>query len=159
MRAKVEEAVKRTFNPEFLNRIDDLIVFHQLGKEHMVKIVDIQMKRILEQMKQSGITIELSPEVKEFIADKGFDPQYGARPLNRALQRYVEDAVAEEVLKGTLKTGTHILGVLDAETKEPKFIEAPKEETHEAVEAAKNIIDGKGSSANEQPEESVDTHK
>src|ERR1035437_6641670 len=100
MKGKVEEAIKRTFNPEFMNRIDDIVIFNQLDKSHMLQIVDIQMKRITLQMAQSGYTIALTQEAKEFVADHGFDPAYGARPLNRALQKYVEDAVAEEVQIG-----------------------------------------------------------
>lgn len=108
MKDTVDEAVKRVFNPEFLNRIDDTIVFHQLNKEDITKIIDIQVKELFKRMSTMNISIELTKGAKEFLAEKGYDQLYGARPLRRALQKYVEDPVAEEILKGTFAEGSVI---------------------------------------------------
>ncbi|NUN69372.1 MAG: ATP-dependent Clp protease ATP-binding subunit [Bacteroidetes bacterium] len=108
MKDTVDEAVKRVFNPEFLNRIDDTIVFHQLNKEDITKIIDIQVKELFKRMSTMNISIELTKSAKEFLAEKGYDQLYGARPLRRALQKYVEDPVAEEILKGTFTEGSII---------------------------------------------------
>jgi ATP-dependent Clp protease ATP-binding subunit ClpC len=108
MKDTIDEAVKRVFNPEFLNRIDDTIVFHQLTKEDIMKIIDIQVKDLFRRMNSMNISIELSKQAKEFLAEKGYDQLYGARPLRRALQKYVEDPVAEEILKGTFSEGSVI---------------------------------------------------
>ncbi len=108
MKDTVDEAVKRVFNPEFLNRIDDTIVFHQLNKEDITKIIDIQVKELFKRMSTMNISIELTKGAKEFLAEKGYDQLYGARPLRRALQKYVEDPVAEEILKGTFTEGSVI---------------------------------------------------
>ena len=117
------EEVRRLFKPEFLNRIDEIIVFHVLNKSHMEKIVDIMIKnvnaRTLEQMK---ISIELTEEAKQYIIDKGYDSKYGARPLRRAIQTEIEDPMAEKILEGTIKQGNRVLvtckdGKLDFERK------------------------------------------
>jgi len=108
MKDTVDEAVKRVFNPEFLNRIDDTIVFHQLDKDSITKIIDIQVKELFKRMSTMNISIELTKQAKEFLAEKGYDQLYGARPLRRALQKYVEDPVAEEILKGTFSEGSFI---------------------------------------------------
>jgi len=102
MKQTVEESMKRLFNPEFLNRIDDYIVFRPLSKEHIFEIIDIQMDRLLNRLKQKGTIVELTTTAKDFIAEKGFDEKYGARPLRRALQKYVEDILAEKVLRGDI---------------------------------------------------------
>ncbi|MBP6673284.1 MAG: ATP-dependent Clp protease ATP-binding subunit, partial [Bacteroidetes bacterium] len=91
-----------------LNRIDDTIVFHQLNKEDITKIIDIQVKELFKRMSTMNISIELTKAAKEFLAEKGYDQLYGARPLRRALQKYVEDPVAEEILKGTFTEGSVI---------------------------------------------------
>ena len=108
MKNTIDEAVKRVFNPEFLNRIDDTIVFHQLSKDDIMVIIDIQVKDLFKRMSTMNITIELSKNAKAFLAEKGFDQLYGARPLRRALQKYVEDPIAEEILKGTFPEGSVI---------------------------------------------------
>jgi len=108
MKNTIEEALKRVFNPEFLNRIDDTIVFHALEKKHILQIIDIQMRDLMKRIKGMGITVELTKQARDFLADKGFDPSYGARPLRRALQRYVEDPIAEELLKGKFPDGTKL---------------------------------------------------
>jgi ATP-dependent Clp protease ATP-binding subunit ClpC len=108
MKSTLEDALKRVFNPEFLNRIDDTIIFHALTKEHIIQIVSIQMRDLLKRIASMGITIELTKAAKEFLAEKGYDPQFGARPLRRALQKYLEDPIAEELLKGKYPEGTTI---------------------------------------------------
>ncbi|KAB2964065.1 ATP-dependent Clp protease ATP-binding subunit [Zoogloea sp.] len=142
MKDTIDEAVKRVFNPEFLNRIDDTIVFHQLTKEDITKIIDIQVKELFKRMSTMNITIELSKQAKEFLAEKGYDQLYGARPLRRALQKYVEDPVAEEILKGTFGEGSLIKVKLNKKKDELMFTsgshpddggEAPEEMKQEDV--------------------------
>ncbi len=106
MKDQVDESMKRLFNPEFLNRIDDTIVFRHLEKEDIVKIIQISLRTLLKRIAQMGVDVTLSDKALDFLADKGFDRQYGARPLRRAMQKYVEDPIAEEILKGTVKEGT-----------------------------------------------------
>jgi ATP-dependent Clp protease ATP-binding subunit ClpC len=106
MREQIDESMKRLFNPEFLNRIDDTIVFRQLTKEDIVKIIQISLKKLLVRVEQMGVNVQLTEKALEFLAEKGYDKQYGARPLRRAMQKYVEDPIAEEILKGTVKAGT-----------------------------------------------------
>jgi ATP-dependent Clp protease ATP-binding subunit ClpC len=121
IRSTIEEALKRVFNPEFLNRLDDTIIFRSLDKEHIMQIVDIQMRDLLKRISSMGITIELSKHAKEFLADKGYDPAFGARPLRRALQKYLEDPVAEELLKGKYPEGTVIRARVNKKADELKF--------------------------------------
>jgi ATP-dependent Clp protease ATP-binding subunit ClpC len=126
MKSMIEEALKRVFNPEFLNRIDDTIVFHQLDKANIMDIVTIQMRDLMKRITSMGITLELTPEAKDFLAEKGYDPAFGARPLRRALQRYVEDPIAEELLKGKFGEGTLITIGLNAEAGELTFTTTTK---------------------------------
>ncbi len=121
MKNTIEEALKRVFNPEFLNRIDDTIIFHPLEKKHILEIIDIQMRDLMKRIKGMGITVELTRQAKEFLADKGFDPAYGARPLRRALQRYLEDPIAEEILKGKYTDGTKIKVKVNKKKAELRF--------------------------------------
>ncbi len=95
----IEGALKKTFSPEFLNRIDDVVIFNSLDKEDINKIVDIELKDVLTRIKDGGYVIEFTDKFKDFLSEKGFDPNYGARPLKRAIQRYVEDPVSEEIIK------------------------------------------------------------
>jgi len=111
MKDKVMAEMKKTFNPEFLNRIDDVIVFHTLAKEHINKIADMMVNNLNERICEQEITLELTPEAHAFLFKKGFDPAYGARPLRRAIQRYIEDPLAEELLRGKFKKGKIIIDV------------------------------------------------
>ena len=122
----VENALKRAFAPEFLNRIDDVIVFNSLQKEDIFKIIDIELKELFGRLLLMGYQIQLTENAKEFIAEKGFDPNFGARPLNRAIQKYLEDPIAEEILKGELKEGDtlEVDFVKDAEEVAVKVIKA-----------------------------------
>src|SRR5690606_37025133 len=108
MKSMVEDALKRVFNPEFLNRIDDVIVFHPLEKKHIFEIIDIMKHDLFRRVEELGIEIEMTEAAKTFLADKGFDPQFGARPLRRAIQKYVEDPMAESILQNDLEEGAKI---------------------------------------------------
>jgi ATP-dependent Clp protease ATP-binding subunit ClpC len=116
MKEKVMEELKRSFRPEFLNRIDEVIVFHSLSREDVKSIVDLLIKRVREQLKAKDVEIELSDRAKELLAEKGYDPALGARPLRRTIQRLVEDPLSEKLLLKEFKAGeTIIVDVLDEE--------------------------------------------
>lgn len=104
----IENALKKTFAPEFLNRIDDVIVFNSLEKEHIDKIIEIELVKLYARIKDLGYNLVLSDAAKAFIAEKGFDKQFGARPLKRAIQKYVEDALAEEIITSKIASGDEI---------------------------------------------------
>jgi ATP-dependent Clp protease ATP-binding subunit ClpC len=104
-RGVIENALKRAFAPEFLNRVDDVVVFNSLGKEEIFKIIDIELKSLFGRVHNLGYDVKLTEKAKEFIADKGFDSNFGARPLKRAIQKYLEDPIAEEILKGEIHDG------------------------------------------------------
>ncbi|HVZ38425.1 MAG TPA: ATP-dependent Clp protease ATP-binding subunit [Candidatus Kapabacteria bacterium] len=105
MKSKIEDSVKRLFNPEFLNRVDDSIVFRSLTKQDIFKIIDIQMRNLLKRLNALNLRIEIDQPAKAFLADKGYDEKYGARPLRRTIQKYVEDELAEMMLRGEFKDG------------------------------------------------------
>jgi ATP-dependent Clp protease ATP-binding subunit ClpC len=113
MKGRVMEELKRSFRPEFLNRIDEIIVFHPLEKKHIKEIVTLMVNQLKKRLIEQEIDLELTDTAIEQIADKGFDPEYGARPLRRAIQKHVEDRLSEELLKGTIEKGQKV--VLDAE--------------------------------------------
>jgi ATP-dependent Clp protease ATP-binding subunit ClpC len=129
MKNTIEDAVKRVFNPEFLNRIDDTIIFHSLEREHIMKIIGIQMKDLVKRMHSMNITIDLAKAAKEFLVDKGYDPMFGARPLRRALQKYVEDPLAEEILKGKFGDGSKVRVKFNKKVEELRFVDASKRKT------------------------------
>ena len=112
-RGVIEAALKKTFAPEFLNRIDDVIVFNSLEREDIHKIIDIELAKLFARIKDIGYNLTLSEKAKDYIADKGFDKQYGARPLNRAIQKYIEDALAEQIVNNDLNEGDSIFMDLD----------------------------------------------
>ncbi|MBS1772455.1 MAG: ATP-dependent Clp protease ATP-binding subunit [Bacteroidetes bacterium] len=101
----IEKALKRTFSPEFLNRIDDVIIFNSLDEANIASIIDIIMKDVMKRLNTLGFTMELTPAAKKYIAEKGYDAQFGARPLHRAIQKYLEDPLAEEILNHNIKEG------------------------------------------------------
>ncbi len=115
MRDKVMEETKRVFKPEFLNRLDDIIVFHSLAKSDLEHIVDLEVKKVIDRLKTKSISVVLDPEAKEFLIGKGYDPQYGARPMRRAVERYLEDPVAEEILRGSFQPGQELHVVRDGD--------------------------------------------
>lgn len=108
IKSNVHEALKRTFRPEFLNRVDEIIVFDRLSKEELKQIVDLMIKEIQEELHDKDMRIEMDEEVKQFILEKGYDPKYGARPLRRTLQKYIEDEISELYLKGVFIEGSKI---------------------------------------------------
>jgi ATP-dependent Clp protease ATP-binding subunit ClpC len=135
-KAVIEKALKRTFSPEFLNRIDDVVVFNALSKENIFNIIDILMKGVSKRLQNLGFSLELTPDAKDFIAEKGYDVQFGARPLHRAIQKYLEDPLAEEILNFNVKDGDLLIADLDKESGKIVFSFRPKieEGTTEAKE-------------------------
>lgn len=121
MKATIHKALKIAFSPEFLNRLDDVIVFNSLKREHIHKIIDIQLAELFTRVNELGYKIELTDKAKDFLSEKGYDPQYGARPLNRAIQKYLEDPVAEEILKGDLIEGGTLLADYSGKGEELSF--------------------------------------
>ncbi len=137
-KAVIEKALKRTFSPEFLNRIDDVVIFNSLSKENIFSIIDILMKGVMKRLVNLGFGMELSAEAKDFIADKGYDAQFGARPLHRAIQKYLEDPLAEEILNMNVKAGDILLATLD-ESKEKIIFNLKPQEKKEEEEAASEV--------------------
>ncbi len=135
MKSTIQSALKRAFSPEFLNRLDDVIVFNSLQREHIHKIIDLTLGKLFKRITALGYSVELTDKAKDFLAEKGYDPQFGARPLNRAIQRYLEDPVAEEILRGEIEQGGTILadysGEGDALTIKLKKTKVPKEKKSE----------------------------
>ena len=127
----IENALKKAFAPEFLNRVDDVVIFESLQKEHIFKIIDIELAKLYKRINDLGYKVELSLEAKEFIAEKGWDAAFGARPLKRAIQKYLEDPLAEEIIKSRVKEGEIIYIEFDKDSQEihigPKKLEASKE--------------------------------
>ncbi|HRI78413.1 MAG TPA: ATP-dependent Clp protease ATP-binding subunit [Cyclobacteriaceae bacterium] len=109
MKSTIQSALKKAFSPEFLNRLDDVIVFNSLQRENIHKIIDITLGKLFKRITALGYHVELTDKAKDFLAEKGYDHQFGARPLNRAIQKYLEDPVAEEILKGEIEEGGTIL--------------------------------------------------
>jgi ATP-dependent Clp protease ATP-binding subunit ClpC len=120
-KAVIEKALKKTFSPEFLNRIDDVIIFNSLSKDDIFRIIDILMKGVTKRLTNLGLSLELTEEAKTFLADKGYDQQFGARPLHRAIQKYLEDPLAEEILNMSVKAGDVLLAGLDPEKSKLSF--------------------------------------
>lgn len=108
-RSVIENALKRSFAPEFLNRIDDVIIFNSLERHDIHKIIDVELKKVFKRIEDMGFTVELTEKAHDFIAEKGWDEQYGARPLKRAIQRYVEDVLAEEIIRTKINVGEKII--------------------------------------------------
>ncbi len=123
----IQNALRKAFSPEFLNRVDDMIIFHSLKREDIHKIIDLELEKLFGRIISLGYTIEMSDKAKDFICDKGYDEKFGARPLKRAIQKYIEDPLAEEIVKATLSAGDKI--ILD--------IEEGKEELKVTIEKSK----------------------
>ena len=124
MKDKVLEEEKRFFRPEFLNRIDGSLVFHALSKEHILDIVDLMLKKVQDQLKEKSIYMDVTDAAKELLGEKGYDPNFGARPLRRVIQDEIEDMLSEELLGGRMKAGDTV--VIDVE--DDKFIARVKVE-------------------------------
>jgi ATP-dependent Clp protease ATP-binding subunit ClpB len=134
VKGKVLDTVKQAFRPEFLNRIDDIIVFHRLDRSHMGAIVEIQLKRLEKLLRERDITLNLTPKAREWLALEGYDPAYGARPLKRVIQREVQDKLAEEILNGRITDGTTVR--VDAPTSNEGLVIGPDTGQHEVHAAA-----------------------
>ena len=121
IKSTIQNALKKTFSPEFLNRLDDVIIFNSLEKEHIHKIIDISLGKLFKRISDLGYQVTVTESAKDFLSDKGYDPQFGARPLNRAIQKYLEDPVAEEILKGEISEGDVIQASWDKKSEELSF--------------------------------------
>ncbi len=129
MKSRVMEEVKQTFRPEFLNRVDEVIVFHQLTREQIEEIVTLELEKVIREVRAQEMELKVTEGAKAVLAKKGWDPQFGARPLRRAIQRMVEDELAEEMLKGAFGSGDHILGDVDPDDPEKlKYSKIPSVE-------------------------------
>ena len=111
----LRKALNKAFSPEFLNRVDDIVMFDQLSKEAIFRIIDIELRGFYRRVAGLGYTLTITDEAKNFIAERGYDPQFGARPLKRAIQKYVEDELAEFIIDGELHRGASITVGLDKE--------------------------------------------
>ncbi len=135
MKGKILEESKRVFKPEFLNRLDDLIVFHTLTKTDLMRIVDLEVSKVVGRIKNKDIHVTLNEAAKEFLIEKGYDPTYGARPMRRAVEKYLEDPFAEELLRGNVKAGDTLEITLDG-TKLGFHVVSSKEEASSSEPAA-----------------------
>ena len=129
----IQNALRKAFAPEFLNRLDDVVLFKSLEREHIHQIIDISLSKLLKRVKNIGYDIEITKKAKDFLSDKGFDPKYGARPLARAIQKYLEDPIAEEILKAEIAKGETLVvdykkddDVLTFKSKKPKALDDTK---------------------------------
>jgi len=129
MKNKVLDEVKHAFRPEFLNRVDEVVVFHQLSREQIAEIVGLELEKVIREVKAQEMDLEVTDDAKQLLAKKGWDPQFGARPLRRAIQREVEDELAEEMLKGNFSSGDRILAEVNQETPDKlRFSKIPRVE-------------------------------
>jgi ATP-dependent Clp protease ATP-binding subunit ClpC len=133
VRGVIQKALQKTFSPEFLNRIDDVVVFNSLQKEHIHQIIDIVLSGVYNRLNLLGFSIELTPEAKDFISEKGYDPQFGARPLHRAIQKYVEDPLAEEILHNNIQNGDTVAVDIDKEDKDKLHFKVKQQKRRKAV--------------------------
>jgi ATP-dependent Clp protease ATP-binding subunit ClpC len=138
LKSTVEDAMKRVFNPEFLNRIDDVIVFHPLERKHIHLIIHIMVSELFERVHSLGIEITLTDAAKEFLVEKGYDPQFGARPLRRAIQKYIEDPMAEEILAHNLGEGGEITVDHSPDAEDPEQLSFAVAVAEPKVEAEKS---------------------
>ena len=111
----IQKALNKAFAPEFLNRVDDIVMFDQLSKESIYKIIDLELEGLYKRIGDLGYTVILSEPAKEFIANKGYDVQFGARPLKRAIQKYIEDEMAEMIIRTGMKEGETVLVDFDSD--------------------------------------------
>jgi ATP-dependent Clp protease ATP-binding subunit ClpC len=157
MKSTVQDALKNVFNPEFLNRIDDVIVFHALEKEHIFEIIDIMSADLFDRADEMGIDIVLERSAKEFLVEKGFDPKYGARPLQRAIQKYVEDPMAGQILNRDLGDGDTITVSHDGNPEESEELVFSIEEGEPRVtESEASLQNGEAASENGEAEGSAE---
>jgi ATP-dependent Clp protease ATP-binding subunit ClpC len=133
-RSVIQNALKRTFSPEFLNRIDDVIIFNSLGQDEILSIIDISLQALYKRLHGMGYSITLSEDARKFVAERGFDPQFGARPLHRAIQKYIEDPLAEYILNENLAEGAQLEAHLQEDGQGLKITHTGKEEVSSDVE-------------------------
>jgi len=126
-REAVVQTLREHFKPEFLNRIDDIVVFRQLGREHIAQIIDVQLERLRKTLAERGITIELDESAKELLGREGYDPVYGARPLKRAIQSLIQNPLAVKLLQGEIASGQTVR--ISADGDEMKFTPVEAEQT------------------------------
>jgi ATP-dependent Clp protease ATP-binding subunit ClpC len=134
MKTKVNDELKKHFRPEFLNRIDDIIVFHQLTEDQIVQMVDLMIGRVEAQLKNKDMAVELTPNARKLLARRGFDPVLGARPLRRTIQREIEDQLSEKILFGEVEPGQIV--IVDVENFNPE------DTTRNATDKARFIFRG-----------------
>jgi ATP-dependent Clp protease ATP-binding subunit ClpC len=129
MKEKILEESKRYFKPEFLNRLDDLVVFHMLEKVDLNQIVDLEVAKLVKRLAEKEVALTLSQEARDFLSEKGFDPAYGARPMRRAVERFLEDPLAEALLRGDAKPGDAVNVVKKPDVEELNFVSTRPEST------------------------------
>ena len=137
MREKITEQAKKVFKPEFINRLGALIVFHTLSRENILRIVDLEVDNVLKRIKEKGITVTLDQSSRDLLMKEGYDPVYGARPMRRAVETYIEDPLAEHLLRSEIKEGDTVNATLPPGDKFLKFVieEKPAADTPPPVEA------------------------
>ena len=121
MKSRVQEELKQHFRPEFLNRVDDIIVFHQLHRDEIFRIVDLMIAKVDERLKDRDMAIELRPDAKDLLSQRGYDPVLGARPLRRTIQREIEDSLSEKILFGELRPGQIVIVDVEGSGETAKF--------------------------------------
>ena len=131
LRTHLEEEAKKRFRPEFLNRIDELIVFHQLSRANLHKIVELEIEKVRDRLKSRSLELTSGKDVRDFLIDKGFNPEYGARPIRRLIERHIEDSLAEKILAGEIHDGSHVEVV--PQDGKLTFITAPAADPEEEV--------------------------
>jgi ATP-dependent Clp protease ATP-binding subunit ClpC len=134
IKSKVMEAAKKWFKPEFINRLDDMIVFRMLEKIDLNRIVDLEVSKVVARLKNKKIAVTLDEKAREFLMKEGFDPQYGARPMRRAVEKNIEDPLAEQLLRGDVKEGDKVIATYDEETKKLMFTTEPLQDVPEVAE-------------------------
>ena len=155
---RLVEIAKKHFKPEFMNRVDEIIVFRKLNREDLKEIVSTEITKVTDRMKDRNLVLNVTPEVLDFIIKKGYKPEYGARPIRRAVQQYLEDSLAEEILKGIVKEGVALKALLQEEklvfvpTEPPP--EAPPEKPRKSV-ARNRTARGAADAAGVPPEENA----
>ena len=164
MKTKVQEELKSHFRPEFLNRVDDIIVFHQLQREEIFRIVDLMIAKVDDRLKDRDMAIELRPDAKDLLSQRGYDPVLGARPLRRTIQREIEDSLSEKILFGELRPGQIVIVDVEGSGETAKFTftgvpkpevavpdaAVPEEDVHEPVATKGSAVSSSAGSAGAQ---------
>ncbi|MGD9956890.1 MAG: AAA family ATPase, partial [Candidatus Nanopelagicales bacterium] len=149
MKGKVNDELKQHFRPEFLNRVDDIVVFHQLSQDEIVTIVDLMVAKLDQRLRDKDMGIELTRAAKDMLAEKGYDPVLGARPLRRTIQREIEDALSEKILFGELRPGSIVVVDVEGEGAERQF--TFRGEAKSEVPTIDDIVEAVGAGGPEEP--------